>query len=31
VLKNTGDEAVLKTVRGEIAEFCRSFPVPGIN
>ena len=31
VLKNTGDESVLKSVRGEIAEFCQSFPVPGIK
>ena len=31
VLRSTGDEAVLKTVRGEIADFCRSFPVPGIE
>ncbi|MBI3863601.1 MAG: serine hydroxymethyltransferase [Planctomycetia bacterium] len=30
VLKAPGDEANLTRVRGEIREFCRNFPVPGI-
>jgi glycine hydroxymethyltransferase len=31
VLKSPDDESVLKSVRGEIREFTKSFPVPGIG
>ncbi|MFG0334719.1 MAG: serine hydroxymethyltransferase [Maioricimonas sp. JB049] len=31
VLKTPEDEAVARRVRGEIAEFARDYPVPGIN
>ncbi|MBI4300817.1 MAG: serine hydroxymethyltransferase, partial [Chloroflexi bacterium] len=31
VLKNVGEENVYGSVRGEVAEICRSFPVPGID
>lgn len=30
VLRNSADQAVIGRVRSEIAEFCESFPVPGI-
>jgi glycine hydroxymethyltransferase len=31
VLKSPDDESVLQSVRGEIREFTKSFPVPGIG
>ncbi|MCA9074612.1 MAG: serine hydroxymethyltransferase, partial [Planctomycetaceae bacterium] len=30
VLSNPEDDATIESVRGEIAEFAKSFPVPGI-
>jgi glycine hydroxymethyltransferase len=31
VLRGHEDAAVIKSVRGEIAEFCKAFPVPGLG